>query len=444
MTKKLKMKNIVYIILSLLLITTGCDKEYLNPSSASEVQVVSDINGLIALANGLQQKYSVGRASPNYTLPTTGGLLTKELTVLNAGNTDEEFLRLGGNSVVGSNAVITNLWNQSQLVRANADLILDNLSIATDIGMRAGLRAHASVFKALAMGNLAMFWESAPITTGTNAPFASRTDILDSIISLLEEADTNLDAALATGPLPAAFTTRIVSGIDYPNTINALIARYALMAGNYDKALTAAGSVSLAATVKSGFNHDDIAQNALFFTSFSNRNVTEPFDATFALPATLSVNPADGRINFFFNASFTGTPTSPNRARASFFIANNSSVPIYRAGEISLIKAEAHVRKGSPDLSAAITELNVVLQKLPTGDAWGIGANLPAYSGNAAANDILDEIYKQRCIELFLSGLRLEDSRRFSRPATERGRDFLPYPFSERDNNINTPADPVN
>jgi starch-binding outer membrane protein, SusD/RagB family len=438
------MKNTLYIALVLLLIATGCDKEYLNPSSASEVQVVSDINGLIALANGLQQKYSVGRASPNYTLPTTNGLLAKELTVLNAGNTEEEFLRLGGNSVIGSNAVITNLWNQSQLVRSNADLILNNLSIATDAGMKAGLRAHASIFKALAMGNLAMFWESAPITTGINAPFVSRTDILSSVITLLEQADADLDAALAVGPLPTAFTSRIVSGIDYVNTVNALIARYALMAGDYNKALTAAAAVSLSPTIKSGFNHDDAAQNALFFTSFSNRNVTEPFDASFALPAALSVSPSDGRINFFFNASFTGTSTSPNRARASFFTSNGSSVPIYRAGEVSLIKAEAHVRKSSPDLTAAVNELNVVLQKVPGGDAWGIGANLPAYSGNVTANDILDEIYKQRCIELFLSGLRLEDSRRFGRPASERGRDFLPYPFNERDNNINTPADPTN
>ena len=64
------MKKILYI-----LFTTGaflfsaCDEEYLNPSVASEEQIINDVNGLISLANGLQYKYSIGRASPNYTGP---------------------------------------------------------------------------------------------------------------------------------------------------------------------------------------------------------------------------------------------------------------------------------------------------------------------------------------------------------------------------------------
>jgi hypothetical protein len=41
-----------------------------------------------------------------------------------------------------------------------------------------------------------------------------------------------------------------------------------------------------------------------------------------------------------------------------------------------------------------------------------------------------------------MSGLKLEDMRRFGRADTEKKRNFLPYPFLERDNNPNTPADP--
>ncbi len=47
---------------------------------------------------------------------------------------------------------------------------------------------------------------------------------------------------------------------------------------------------------------------------------------------------------------------------------------------------------------------------------------LPAYSGGTDAASVLTEIYRNRCIELFMSGLKLEDSRRFARPATERNR----------------------
>jgi hypothetical protein len=42
-----------------------------------------------------------------------------------------------------------------------------------------------------------------------------------------------------------------------------------------------------------------------------------------------------------------------------------------------------------------------------------------------------------------MSGLKLEDMRRFNRPLTERKRNFFPYPFQERDNNTSTPADPA-
>jgi hypothetical protein len=41
-----------------------------------------------------------------------------------------------------------------------------------------------------------------------------------------------------------------------------------------------------------------------------------------------------------------------------------------------------------------------------------------------------------------MSGLKLEDMRRFGRANAERKRNFFPYPFRERDGNINTPADP--
>ncbi|RYZ49533.1 MAG: RagB/SusD family protein, partial [Chitinophagaceae bacterium] len=75
-------------------------------------------------------------------------------------------------------------------------------------------------------------------------------------------------------------------------------------------------------------------------------------------------------------------------------------------------------------------------------DAFGVGADLPQINGPLTQQQILNEIYRQRSIELFMSGLRLEDMRRFDRPVAERRRNFLPYPFLERDNNTNTPADP--
>ncbi|MGL4631261.1 MAG: RagB/SusD family nutrient uptake outer membrane protein [Leadbetterella sp.] len=409
------------------MLNISCTDEYLNPSTASEQQVVNDVNGLITLCNGLQFRFSVGRASPAYTVPTSSGLTTKELTVLNAGNTDEENLRIGGLGVQSINGVITNLWNQNNIVKANADIILENVSKVNDANTKGSIIAYASIFKAMALGNLAMFFEQAPISVGENAIFSKREDILKAAINTLESAATSYSGSSTN------FNNRIAAGIDIPNTIQALIARYAIMLGDSDKALAAANKVDL--TKRSIFNFDDISRNALFENTFSNRNVTEPVGQGFALPSELAVDPKDKRITFFFQTTVPGN----NLARASFFTANTTAVPIYRPGEIMLIKAEAFARKSS--LADAVAEIDKVLTKKT--DAVGIGADLSAYSGEKTQSAILNEIFKQRSIECYLMGMKLEDSRRFNRPPGERNRTFYPYPQSERDNNRNTPVDPT-
>ncbi|HET6724097.1 MAG TPA: RagB/SusD family protein, partial [Chitinophagaceae bacterium] len=82
-----------------------------------------------------------------------------------------------------------------------------------------------------------------------------------------------------------------------------------------------------------------------------------------------------------------------------------------------------------------------VVTKTPASDIFGVGADLPPLVA-LTQPQILDQIYKHRSIELYMSGLKLEDMRRFQRSTTERTRNLLPYPFLERDNNPNTPPDP--
>ncbi|MCA0232482.1 MAG: RagB/SusD family nutrient uptake outer membrane protein [Bacteroidetes bacterium] len=438
-------KTILYTLLvGTMLTATSCDQEYLNPSAASETQVTTDINGLITLCNGLQYRYSSTRAGVIYTAITASGLSTKELTVLNAGNGDEEQLRIGGANVTPNNGILRNLWAQNQLVKANADLILKSVAtVSGDAGTKSGITAYASIFRALALGTIAQFWEKLPVTTGDNAVFVTRDDALKEAIRTLETAATTLTAT----PVSSTFTLRIVAGVDLANTIQALIARYSLMVGDNAKALAAANKVDL--TKKSSFNFDDATQNPMFFNTFGNRNVTEPVNATLGLPEALRPVAADKRLAFYLSNPAGVASGGINLGRASFFTANNAAIPVYLPGEIQLIKAEASARTN--DLVGATTALNAVLTK--TTDAWGIGAGLPAYSGANTADALLTEIYRQRCIELFLSGLKLEDSRRFNRLApvagnaasqVERTRTFYPYPLIEKDNNrANTPADPA-
>jgi hypothetical protein len=440
------MKNILLysILAGMLLTATSCDQEYLNPSAASETQATTDINGLITLCNGIQYRYTATRAGIIYTSITASGLTTRELTVLNAGNGDEEQLRIGGANVTSNNGILRNLWAQNQLVKANADLILKSVgNVAGDAGTKSGITVYASLFRALALGTQAQYWEKLPVASGDNAVFVTREEALKEAIRTLETAATTLAAT----PVSSNFTTRIVPGIDLTNTLQALIARFSLMVGDNAKALAAANKVDL--TKKSSFNFDDATQNPMFFNTFGNRNVTEPLNATLGLPETLRPVATDKRLAFYLSNPSGVSTGGINLGRASFFTANNAAIPIYLPGEILLIKAEASARTN--DLAGATTALNAVLTK--TTDAWLIGAGLPAYAGATTADAILTEIYRQRCIELYMSGLKLEDSRRFNRLApvagnaasqVERTRTFYPYPLIEKDNNrANTPQDPA-
>ncbi|WP_025765098.1 RagB/SusD family nutrient uptake outer membrane protein [Dyadobacter tibetensis] len=416
-------KYIIYSLgLAISLSSISCTEEYLNPSTASEQQVVNDQNGLLAMVNGLQQQFTISRAGGMYNLISANGLTTKELVNLNVGNTDEANLQTGTTAVQGNNSLVTNLWNKCHLVKSNADIILKNIAAAKDPSINAQILANTHFYRSLALGTLATFWEQSPIAVGENATFSPRAEVLKAALA-------GIELGLAAATINASST---VGGIDIKNSLLALKARYNLMLGNYDAAYAAADMVDL--TKKSAFNFDNISRNPLYETSFSNRNVCEP-NPNFGLPANLAPVASDGRRAFFYN--FTA---GANLGLASFFTANSASIPVYVPGEMMLIKAESKARLDQ--LSESVTELNKVLTK--QSDVWGLGANLPAYSGAVTKEAILLEIYRQRAVELFLSGQRIEDSRRFGRPAAERSREFYPYPLTERNNNSSIPADPAN
>ncbi|GAB2584843.1 RagB/SusD family nutrient uptake outer membrane protein [Spirosoma areae] len=434
----MKKLRLLSLLTGLLLTQIACNKEYLNPSTINQSQAVSSPDGLMTLCNGLQYRYTTGGAlSVLYASTAGAGLTTREQFVLNVGNIDEANLALGGGNVGNGNSIVRNLWTQSHLVRSNAELILANTGVVSDAGTKSGIVGYASIFRALSLGTLGLFFEQSPITTGTNVPFVPRAQVFKEAVSTLEAAATQV----ASAPVSADFTGKIVPGIDISNTIQALIARYSLFSGDYDKAIAAAAKVDL--TKRSVFNFDDNTRNPLFEATFGNLNVFQPTNANLGLTGALVPTANDKRIAFLTKPS-TNTAVAPVIATA-FYTANNAAVPVYLPGEMILIQAEAYARKN--DLVNAVTQLNRVLTK--TTDVFSLGAGLPAYAGPQTAEAILTEIYRNRQIELAYQGFRLEDSRRFNRPGpgvtgAERNRNFFPYPLTERNNNTSTPADPAN
>ena len=209
----------------------------------------SSARGLTGVAAGFQSVYNATRASSLYNVISADAFLTNQVSILNQGNTAEYQLFLGAGAVDGTNAVTGTLWTNSNKVIYDADLVISNAEKLSDKPYASGLIAYASIFKALAIGNLAMFWEKVPAGIGANINFVTRTEGFAQAIATLDKALAAVNAA-AISP---SFIANVPAGIDIVNTLHALKARYSLFAGNYSQALTSANAVDLTKKISPEF-----------------------------------------------------------------------------------------------------------------------------------------------------------------------------------------------
>ncbi|MDC6367559.1 hypothetical protein [Allomuricauda sp. AC10] len=430
------------LLLTSMIAITSCDTDFENPNAATDEQVFSSREGILALSIGMQELYS-----------TTGVrwiVETPAITAREGGitTTFQNMIELeDGGDIPNSNSNVIGLWSTMLRVIGIAEDIAANAgNIDIDAGTQSGLIAYAKLYHAMSIGAMAQNYEQVIIATSEdNPPFVSRIEGFNTAISLLNEAKT----AIVADPISAEFEAEILRGeIDLENTIEAMLARFNLYAGNYDAAITAASSVDQ--TSGSVFTYDSQNLNPIWSRVFQNSAPNFKPRDNFGLPDSFTFDAADGRFDFYLVAlDELNQNQLPIEDLAGFFDGDTESIPVYLPDEMNLIIAEANLRKSSPDTEAAITALNLVLTD--TDDIFGVNANVAAYAGDTSVDALLDEVYKNRRAELFLTGCSLEDSRRFGRPEPtptvqnfdeERNRNFYPYPITERDNNTNTPTDP--
>ncbi|SHJ73547.1 SusD family protein [Hymenobacter daecheongensis DSM 21074] len=433
------------VLLAGTLSLAACDLDLANPNAATDLQTLTTREGVLGLSLGLRQLYSTSALEP---IIITTGTTARELKgVTTFFNVIE--LEQGGAQLSPSNANTTALFARNYRVANVADQLIAAAPtvLATDAATRSGVLAHAYLFKAAALGAVASGFEQGPLSANPNGngttPFVSRAQLLAEAVRLLDLAA----AELAANAPSTEFNTQVLgAAFNLPNTVQAYRARFNLRAGNYAAALAAANLVTL--SVRSAFTYSAQNPNPVFTAATQVGNF-KPRDL-FGLPAGL-VETGDGRLNFYLTGPVVidrnnGGPDNL-RTLAGFFTSQTSDIPAYLPDEMRLIRAEANLRAAAPDLPAALTDINAVRTQA-SGDPFGVHANLPAYSGPLTVEALLLEVYKQRSAELYLSGQRLEDSRRFNRPAppaslTERTRNAYPYPQQERVNNPSTPADPA-
>src|SRR5207253_3761819 len=124
-------------------------------------------------------------------------------------------------------------------------LIASAPNVVQSTGFQAGITSLAKLFKAMALGSAAQIFANLPAGQSlTGAALHPRTEVYDSVLALLESARSDL-ANVSDADL-AGFRTRVLPAtFDLRNTIDAMLARYYLFRGQYQKAIDAANRVNL-------------------------------------------------------------------------------------------------------------------------------------------------------------------------------------------------------
>lgn len=424
------------IVVTTLGLTAACSLDVSDPNNASEQKVLASPDAIQALAVGMQQFYASNVLGVLY---INTGVTSRELTI-NQTFLGQVIIETGGDAMDGSAGELATIFgNETDVMRMSDQLVARAPALPFDAGTRSGILALAHLYKARAIGDLTTVFEQVPLDVDSteHAAFHPRAEAL---AAALQHLDTAAKLIAAT-PVSALFSTKIKgSKLDLLNTINAYRARYNLFSGNYQAAIDAANQVDPRAA--SYFTYDAQNLNPIFTNLVQSR----AYAARDSMGTPLAEQ-GDARLSFFLvpDTSHSNPKKYAIEKLAGFFTSGTSPIPAYIPGEMPLIRAEADVRLNKLDL--AVQEINAVRTKRAANDPVGLGANLPAYAGPLTAPALLTEIYRQRAAELYLQGLRLEDSRRLGRPGPpasldERNRNYYPYPDQERRNNPNTPPNP--
>lgn len=418
----------------------ACEMDTVNPNSPTDAEVLSTQEGIVALSVGIRQFYATSGIEALYLYQGVTGRETKGIATF----TNVVELETGGSAIPNSNSSILNLWLRMQRIMSMGEDIVEYAPQVSgmDPALLSGIIAHANLFRAMALGALATAFEQANLATSTteNVTFVPRQQVLEEAVRLLDEAISTITATPPSG----AFTTLVAgSSFDLQNVLYAYRARYNLMAGNYQAAIASADEVDL--TKGSEFEYNSQSINPVWnYLDTLSQNYYKP-RANFGLPEGLFYED-DQRLAFYMSGDDVVVDGDIIKYIHGFFTEQASPIPVFLPDEMKLIKAEAILRDNG-ELAEALALINEVRTQT-SGDVFGVHAGLPAYGGEETPDALLLEVYRQRCAELFLTGQKVEDSRRFERPGppgstAERNRNFYPYPDQERLNNPNTPADPA-
>src|SRR4051812_18249656 len=432
------MKHRAVAVAALSVVTLGaCKLDVQNPNQPTQEQVTTSVDGVIALATGLQGRFAQSYGNFAY----MAGLVTDEFASTSAALISISDAEQG--AVPTGTGIAENVFNSIyRTVRTADDLLAGSVALGSqfDPGTRSGIRALAYALKAESLGEAIQSYQRIPINTyNVTAPtYVGRAEALTYIRALIDSAAAEISA---TPPSTFFNTTILTPGVSLPNVIQLFRARYARLANDDATALAASNlvartgtaalsllsfpspAVNFFANVTGGTN--GIAPRRQYRTSMAAQDLRWQY---FVVPSTTLT----GRV---------GAQLDPWARYAN----PQAPMPVYMPDEALLIKAEALTHQNQ--LAAA----QAALDSVRTDCTGGRGlddpkACLAPLATQLTQAQLITEIYNQRRYELFSTGLRWEDTPRpgafpgrVAAPAvpTSGQRCWLPYAVGDRNANPN-------
>jgi hypothetical protein len=405
----------------------ACSLDLTNPNAPTEGQVITSGEGIITLAVGLESQYAdnvnIFLRAPSLVTDEWGTrpiALAADVSLV-TGTPDPSF------------GVVSDPFAAGYRIARSADILVQNApGVGLSTATAAGITSMARLFKAMALGNLALQYEQLPAGSGPAQLPRPRMEVIDSVLALLESARADL-APVSDADL-AGFKSRVTgTKFDVRNTIDAMLARYYLFRGRYPEALAAAQRVNLG--VLSVLSYPNPGLNPIY-----NYSVVARYTGARKVLFT-EAQPGDKRPAYWATRSAAtgsvGLPDSVFDFRK--YGSRNDDYPVYLPDEMRLIMAEVDVRQGN--FPAARTLINQVRTQAASGLDEPV-AGLPSLTDADLATEaqLMTEILYERRYELYAQGVRWEDLRRLAAYTSKRPSiNFLPYPQSECDVN---PANP--
>lgn len=428
------------LLIMIMIIGESCQfEEQIDPNGPSLSGVIS--NASIAQLNNLVTGTISTMRNPLGASRTASGSMAREMYLFDADpRNTTDVLGKNGTTLDNNTFYTTAPFAGHYLAVKNANVLLQSLanSIAPTAEERAGYEGFAKTIIAHELIEIVKLYDKARIDVSDPdnlGPILNKADALDEIISMLDDAETDLNAAGAefAFPLSSGF-----DGFDTPATFlefnRAVAARANLYAGNFTTVLTNLtasffdlnGDLTIGPKYVFSLAGGD-QTNGMFKTPGQNGDqiiVHNSFIADAEAGDTRVTAKTALRVDATSQDGLNGTHET------RLYASNTSSIDIIRNEELILIYAEANIQIGGANLADAVIALDIIRD----------AADLDPYVGSVDQPSLTTEMLNQRRYSLWAEGHRMFDLRRYNLSNTlpiDRAGDVvynvLPIPLTENE-----------